>query len=79
MDNKDHVSAASALIRWFNSQEISPSDAEIIMGKCLAVSLVDRHYNPMANGALSDAWMDFQARMGKEMLDRQVHVARKRT
>jgi hypothetical protein len=40
MDNKEHVAAANALIQWFNSQEIGPSDAAPIMLKVLAKLLV---------------------------------------
>lgn len=36
MDTKDQVAAANALIEWFNSQEIGPSDAQKIMSKVLA-------------------------------------------
>ena len=42
MENKDHVAAANALIRWFNSQGISAVDAECIMLKVAAKLIAAR-------------------------------------
>lgn len=36
MTNKEHIEAANALIEWFNSQGISPSDANLVMCKVWA-------------------------------------------
>lgn len=40
MDNKAHIEAANALIQWFNSQEIGPSDSCAIMSKVIAKVIV---------------------------------------
>jgi hypothetical protein len=36
MDTREQISAANALIEWFNSQEVSPIDATLVMSKVLA-------------------------------------------
>ena len=42
MENREHVAAANALVRWFNSQQISAIDAEIIMLKVAAKLIAHR-------------------------------------
>ena len=42
MENKEHVAAANALIRWFNSQGIGADDAEYIMLKVAAKLICQR-------------------------------------
>jgi hypothetical protein len=42
MDHKDQVAAANALIQWFNSQDISPADATLVMSKVVAKVLAGR-------------------------------------
>ena len=39
MNSKEHAQAGNALVQWFNSQEIGPSDARAIMCKVLATTL----------------------------------------
>ena len=45
MENREHVAAANALVRWFNSQQISAIDAEIIMLKVAAKLIAARIRN----------------------------------
>ena len=42
MENKELVAAANALIRWFNSQQITSGDAEWIMLKVAAKLIAHR-------------------------------------
>ena len=42
MENKELVAAANALIRWFNSQQITSGDAEWIMLKVAAKLICQR-------------------------------------
>lgn len=39
MTNAEHLDATKALMRWFQSQEIEPGDAGIIMVKVIACQL----------------------------------------
>lgn len=39
MSPKEQAQAGNALVGWFNSQEIGPSDAQAIMSKVLALRL----------------------------------------
>lgn len=43
MDNREHTQAANALIEWFNGQEISKTDAILVMSKVIAKVLVGTH------------------------------------
>lgn len=40
-----HKEAANALIAWFQSQDIMPSDAGIIMCKVMAIAFVEKSKN----------------------------------
>lgn len=42
MDNRELTDAAEALIGWFNSQSLKPSEAEKIMAKVIAKIICDR-------------------------------------
>jgi len=42
MENKERTEAANALIRWFNSQEITSADAEVVMLKVAAKLMAAR-------------------------------------
>lgn len=42
MTDKDRTEATKALMRWFNSQEIMPADAAIVMIELLAACLVNK-------------------------------------
>jgi hypothetical protein len=46
MDQKERLDAANALVQWFNSQEISPSDASAIMSKVQAKIFVGAMASP---------------------------------
>lgn len=45
MAEHNHSAAANALINWFQSQDIMPADAELIMSKVIATQLVSKSRN----------------------------------
>jgi len=83
MDSKEHVKAGNALIGWFNSQEILPSDAECIMIKVLAKLLVTEAgftpggSPPNAQKLLDHAIDSFTLDLVHAINDRLFHVRRK--
>lgn len=40
MDHKEQIAAANALVEWFNTQEVKPSDAVLVMSKVIAKIIV---------------------------------------
>ena len=57
MDNKERTQAANALIEWFNSQEISQSDAKAVMAKVIAKICVSSKGDTVEVRKLFDAYL----------------------
>ena len=80
MDNKQRTEAGNALIQWFNSQEIPPSDAEAIMLKVMAKLILLRidATRPTRNAFLDNAVEHNHLHLVHELNERLVYEARKR-
>lgn len=46
MKTSDRLAAATALMEWFKSQDISPSDAGEVMSTVIATCLIQETRNP---------------------------------
>jgi hypothetical protein len=75
MDNKDRVAAANALISWFNSQDITSRDAEIIMLKVVAKLIISRIGNTHPD-TINDEMDEHNRVLGHELIDR-IHSVRR--
>ena len=75
MENKDRVAAANALISWFNSQDITSRDAEIIMLKVMAKLIISRIGNTHPD-TINDEMDEHNRVLGHELIDR-IHSFRR--
>lgn len=73
MDSREHISAANALIGWFNSQEIASADSRAIMSKVLAKLLVEE----MTKTHKVDVIDEIMHRLIADVNDRFFHVRRR--
>lgn len=78
MDNKEAISAANALIEWFNSQEIPPSNAESIMSKVQAKLFVARIPTGADSNAITAMLESSTLRLTTDINERLLHVNRQR-
>jgi len=75
MESKDRIAAANALVGWFNSQEIAPTDAKAIMSKVLAKLMVPTR--PTGPHEMDNIFDDFLLQLTHDINDRLHHVRRK--
>lgn len=73
MNKHDHVDAANALIAWFQSQDIMPADAGMIMSKVIAGQLVNKSRD---TNALQDAVGLYQTLLCLDVAE-CLHVSRR--
>jgi hypothetical protein len=80
MDARERTQAANALIEWFNSQEIPPHDAAVIMTKVTAKIIVGAIHGAHTHDQrtqINDAVDDITLQLVHEINDRIFHVRRR--
>lgn len=75
MDSKETISAANALIEWFNSQEVHPRDARSIMSKVIAKLMVTEFSSTRGN--MSDILDSFTLQLAHDINDRSFQMRKR--
>jgi hypothetical protein len=85
MDTREKTQAANALIEWFNSQEVSPADAALIMSQVQAKIFVDLAKNAVTGPHTPEVHRQLDAALDRihlqfihDVNDRLFHVRQRR-
>lgn len=73
MTKSEQIAAANALIQWFNSQEIAPSDANLVMCKVWAKIMSDK---AMSIEAFTKMMDEHSKQLCRDIADRIPHGRR---
>jgi hypothetical protein len=76
MDNKERTQAANALIQWFNSQDISQADAEIVILKVTA-KILNRRFDRTNPASVTAALDEHQRILAHETIEAIYNEKRK--